>query len=120
MGKPKQQKPKQLNEAEESFFLACRAFKHPIPEREFVFHPVRRYRFDFAWPDHLVAMEVEGGIYDKETKGRHTSIAGFEEDCIKYALAAQLGWRLYRFTTGQVKKGIALMFMEEEFRKWQR
>ena len=108
-------KPKEQNEAEESFYLACRAFKHPIPKREFMFHHERKFRLDFAWPDHLVAMEVEGGIYKG---GRHTSITGFEGDCIKYALLAQAGWRLYRFTTGQVKKGIALMFMEEEFRRW--
>jgi len=106
---------KELSEAEESFYLAIRAFKHPIPEREFLFLPGRKYRIDFAWPEQKVALEVEGGLYHG---GRHTSITGFEGDCIKYALLAQNGWRLYRFSTGQVKKGIALMFMEEEFRRW--
>lgn len=106
------------SEAEESFYLSMRAFKHPMPVREFVFLPGRRFRFDFAWPDRLVALEVEGGVGGKK-KSRHTTFTGFEKDCIKYALAAQNGWRVYRFSTGQVLQGIALMFMEEEFRKWQ-
>lgn len=108
-------KAKTPSEAEESFFLSIRAFKYPVPEREFLFLPGRKYRFDFAWKDHKVALEVEGGLYQG---GRHTSITGFEGDCIKYALAAQVGWKVYRFSTGQVLKGIALMFMEKEFRKW--
>ncbi len=105
---------KQISQAEESFFLAMRAFKHPIPEREFRFLKNRKFRFDFAWPGMMIALEVEGGIYKG---GRHTSINGFETDCIKYALAAQNGWTVYRFSTGQVLDGTALIFIEEEFRK---
>ena len=105
-----------LSEAEESFYLAMRALKHPLPEREYVFHPTRKFRFDFAWPDLKVALEVEGGVGGKG-KSRHTTFTGLENDCIKYALAAQEGWRLYRFTTKQVLNGTALMFIEEEFRR---
>jgi hypothetical protein len=110
-----------LSEAEESFAISIRAFKHPEPVREFVFLPDRKFRFDFAWPDQMVALEVEGGIYGgKKTSGksRHTTIGGFEGDCIKYALAAAAGWRVYRFSSGQVMKGIALLHMENEFEKW--
>jgi len=107
--------PRIASEAEESFYLAMRAYKYPLPEREYKFHPTRKFRFDFAWPEWMVALEVEGGIYSG--KSRHTTIGGFEKDCIKYALAAQLGWRLYRFSSGQVLKGIALQFIEEEIRK---
>lgn len=104
------------SEAEESFYLSMRAFKHPMPVREHKFLTDRNFRFDFCWPEHKVALEVEGGIY--RGKSRHTSITGFENDCIKYALAIQTGWKVYRFSTGQVMKGIALMFMDEEFRRW--
>ncbi len=34
----------------------------PKPAREYRFHRERRWRFDFAWPDYKVAVEVEGGI----------------------------------------------------------
>lgn len=34
-------------------------------EREFRFHPTRRWRFDFAWQPEKLAVEVEGGIMDR-------------------------------------------------------
>lgn len=61
----------------------------PAPETEYLFHPVRRWRFDFAWPDALVYLEVEGGIY---TEGAHGSISGALRDIEKYNAAAALGW----------------------------
>lgn len=74
------------------------------PEREHMFHPVRRWRFDFAWPDLRLAAEIEGGTW---SQGRHTSGAGFERDCWKYNEAALLGWCVLRFTGGMVKSGEA-------------
>lgn len=65
----------------------------PAPIAEFRFHPVRKWRFDYAWPDHMVALEVEGGIW---TRGRHTRGAGFAKDIEKYNAAAVLGWRVLR------------------------
>ena len=97
-----------VSAAEESFYLAMRAYRYPLPIREYVFHPDRKWRFDFAWPHKKVALEVEGGIYGgKKTSGksRHTTIGGFEKDCLKYAAAAQLGWRVYRFSSGRRSGG---------------
>jgi very-short-patch-repair endonuclease len=67
----------------------------PAPVPEFKFHPTRDWRFDFAWPDKKVAIEVEGGIH---TGGRHTQPAGFYKDMEKYNQAAVRGWRILRFT----------------------
>lgn len=50
---------------------------------------------DYAWPDALVALEVEGGVW---TGGRHTRGAGFLADMEKYNEAARLGWRVLRCT----------------------
>lgn len=35
----------------------------PQPEREYRFHDQRRWRFDYAFIDQRVAIELEGGIY---------------------------------------------------------
>ena len=66
------------------------------PEREWRFAPPRRWRFDRAWPDEKVAVELEGGIFNK---GRHVRPIGFEQDCAKYNQAALRGWRVFRFTS---------------------
>lgn len=79
-------------------------------EREYRFHPTRRWRFDFAWPleSQKLAVEIEGGIW---IRGAHTRGRHFESDCCKYAEAAILGWRLIRVTTGMVKDGSAVEFI---------
>ena len=77
-------------------------------EEEYVFLKPRRFRFDFAWPEHMIAVEIEGGTY---TQGRHVTGTGFAKDCEKYNLATLNGWRVYRFTTQMVKDGTAIGFM---------
>ena len=76
----------------------------PIPRREFKFHPVRRFRFDLAWPDRMFAVEVEGGQY---IRGRHQRPTGFAGDLTKYNLASMMGWTVLRFTGEMVKSGQA-------------
>lgn len=76
----------------------------PKPEREYRFHKKRKWRFDFAWPDHKIAAEVEGGIW---VKGRHTRGLGFLKDCEKYNAAAEDGWRVFRYPTSMVNDGTA-------------
>lgn len=66
------------------------------PEREYRFHPSRKWRFDFAWPQSMVAVELEGGVW---TMGRHLRGSGFINDCDKYNAAAELGWIVLRYTT---------------------
>lgn len=85
----------------------------PAPHREFVFHPERKWRFDFAWPIRHIAVEVEGGTF---STGRHSRGRGFEEDCVKYAEAVILGWRVIRVTTDMVDDGRAIALIERLFR----
>lgn len=77
----------------------------PLPEREFIFAPARKWRFDFAWPDELVAVEVEGLTRDG---GRHQRNEGYEADLEKYNAAALEGWLVLRFTSRMVDAGTAL------------
>lgn len=59
----------------------------------------RRWRFDFAWPDRMLAVEIDGGAF---SGGRHTRGLGFVEDCRKLTQAALMGWRVLRFTAGDL------------------
>lgn len=81
----------------------------PEPACEFRFHPTRKFRFDFCWPERMLALEVEGGTW---SGGRHTRGAGYEADCVKYSEAALLGWRVLRVTTRMVRDGRALALAE--------
>ena len=71
-------------------------------QREYRFAPPRRWRFDFAWPDKKLAVEIEGGVW---SKGRHTRGKGFINDCDKYNAAVLLGWRVLRFTDKHLNDG---------------
>ena len=95
-------RPGSIGEA--TFALHCQAYGLK-PEREFRFHPTRQWRFDFAWPELMLALEVEGGT---RKKGRHQFHEGFTEDCHKYNEAAILGWRVLRYTTEMVAAGTAI------------
>ena len=82
----------------------------PVPCREYRFAPPRRWRFDYAWPDRRLALEVEGGTW---AGGRHVRGKGYEGDCEKYNAAALLGWTVLRVTTAMLNDGRALALLEE-------
>ena len=71
----------------------------PVPEYEFA--PGRKWRFDWAFPDRKIAVEVEGGNWGN---GRHTRGKGYEDDCEKYNAAVAAGWSLFRFTPGMLER----------------
>lgn len=64
-----------------------------VPEHRF--DEVRQFRFDWAIPSLMLAIEYEG-VFSK--KSRHTTVNGFSEDCVKYNLAVCSGWRVLRYT----------------------
>jgi hypothetical protein len=70
-------------------------FGIPEPTPEYRFHPTRKWRFDYAWLSHKVAVEVEGGVW---IRGRHSRGAGMLKDMEKYNRAAAMGWRVFRCT----------------------
>jgi very-short-patch-repair endonuclease len=96
--------PQKASIGEETFLLHCRAYKlEPVREHRFC---ERGWRFDFAWPDKKIAVEVEGGT--QWGKSRHSFGAGFERDVCKYNRAAVLGWIVLRFSTRMVTSGEAI------------
>jgi very-short-patch-repair endonuclease len=72
--------------------------------REHRFAAPRKWKFDFAWPELMIAVEIEGGIWNE---GRHTRGAGFAADVEKYNAAAMDGWRVLRYTSAMVADGSA-------------
>ena len=101
----RRRKQSEKSKGEETLALHLKLEGMPDPEREYKFHPERCWRFDFAYPAIKLAIEVDGGVYKS---GRHTRGKGWEEDAIKLAEAVILGWTVLRFSTGQVKSGIAI------------
>jgi very-short-patch-repair endonuclease len=73
-------------------------------EHQFAQHIGRRWRFDFAFEDLHLAVEVEGGEW---VQGRHQRPAGFREDCDKYNAATESGWRVLRYVPSQIRTGEA-------------
>ena len=74
--------------------------KSTFGEREYRFHESRRWRFDVAWPDVKVAVELDGGEW---VRGRHHRALGYAKDAEKLNAACSLGWRVFRFTTSMLK-----------------
>lgn len=98
---------------EAAFDLQLKALKLPEPQKEYKAIANRRFRIDRAWPDRMIAVEIEGGTY---SRGRHVRPLGFEMDCEKYNLLTLDGWKVFRFTTNQIMDGRALLIMTQLLR----
>jgi tRNA(Met) C34 N-acetyltransferase TmcA len=101
--------------------LAILAGELPPAEREHRFAKPRRWAFDWAWPEAMVALEIEGGLYGRGRKcalcGRrlvagHTSIERLRTDMEKYNAASLLGWRVLRVTPEQAAAGVAVALVK--------
>jgi hypothetical protein len=88
---------------------------------EFLLCPGRKWRADYFidWrqtdsPERAgsdILIEIEGAVW---TNGRHTRGSGYTKDLEKYRMAAALGYKVFRFSTGEVLDGTAKEFL----RKW--
>ena len=85
----------------------------PVPIFEHKFHDTRRWRFDLAFMDAKLAVEVEGGIWNY---GRHNRASTFIKDMEKYNNACLLGWNLLRLSTDMVKNGEGVIYILKFFR----
>lgn len=79
----------------------------PRPVEEYRFAPPRRWRFDFAWPDERVYLEIEGGLTQvgqrcpvcgRTARVGHASIRRALSDLEKYNAATLAGWSGLRVT----------------------
>ena len=79
-------------------------------EREFKFHRKRKWKADFHITGKQILVEVEGGIW---SGGRHTRGKGYIGDMEKYNAAVMMGYQVIRFSTEQVKSGLAVQQIEK-------
>ena len=93
------------SELETLFALQLKEAGLPEPEREYRFHPKRKWRFDFCYPLIMLAIEIDGGTFKKS---RHTSGPGYHKDCKKLNAALIEGWRVLRFDSQMVNSGEAV------------
>lgn len=90
----------------EAKFIQLWELAHGPPlEREYKFHPKRRFRFDFAHLPTKTAIEIEGHGHQRENR--------YHSDVEKYNEAAMLGWNLQRIT----RKQLNLIDIEELIRR---
>ena len=94
-----------MSALEELFALQCEQAGLPTPEREYAAVPGRRYRWDFAWADARVLVEINGGTY---AHMGHSTGTGIARDYEKSNLAMLAGWRTFVFDRRMVEAGTAL------------
>ena len=73
-----------------AYFASCRL---PRPRIEYRFHRERKWKFDFAWPDQQIALEVDGGIW---SYGRHNRGSGITKTWEKENTANLLHWHIFK------------------------
>lgn len=106
--KTRQTKPK--TPKSDFFTILCKSDLKQECVKEFKFHPTRKWRFDYAIPEHKIAIEVEGGVW---TGGRHISPKGFLNDMEKYNSATLMGWRVFRTIPDQLHTNATLQLLRE-------
>ena len=84
---------------ERTFLTWWMAFgdRDDMPDEEHMFHPTRKWRLDFAWPDAMVSVEMQG-MAGKSGKSGHTTWKGYANDCDKINAAQELGWIVLQYT----------------------
>ena len=89
IAKAKQQDKMSLAKKRLHYRVTKQLWGLPSPEAEVLFHPTRKWRFDYAWPDQKIALEVHGATHNN---GRHTRGKGYANDREKMNEAQLLGW----------------------------
>lgn len=80
------------------------------PQAEWMFHPTRKWRFDYGWIKQKIAVEIDGGVW---SRGRHTRGSGYVKDMEKMNEATRLGWRVFKFQPKDLKNGVAQAFIKQ-------
>lgn len=101
---------------EELFAAQCRRFQLPPFEQQLRFAAKamgRQWKFDFAWREYLLAVEIQGVVVKRiggrmVTTGAHADVQGMRDDHEKLNAAILLGWSVLQFTQDRIKPKVAI------------
>lgn len=113
--------PKRTNRTDvryHTFEALLRTFGVLAPEREHVFYPGRKWRADYCWPQHKLAVEIDGGVFMRGGGGRHNHPGGFKKDQEKRNAYAMLGYRVMTFRPEEARNGKAAQLVRHWFAVW--
>lgn len=114
-GRPKRQRPAHWpagvdSELEMALLTRLERAGLPLGVGQYRFVPGRLYRLDRAFPDRLVAVEIQGGLW---VNGAHSRGSGVERDCVKLSIAAALGWRVLPISKAMIESGQAVELLSK-------
>ena len=78
-----------------------------IPQYPFAKAVGRRHRFDRAWPERRLAVEIDGGVHLAKkgfAVGHHASLRDYR----KRNLAVKLGWKILAYRPEMIRSGDAI------------
>ncbi len=97
---PKLTRKEGIENLHRSFELSIKNVGLPSPVKEYRFHPTKRWLFDYAWPDIMLAVELE-------TMNANHRIVKFDRFYEKYREALRMGWIVLRFPPSLIESGVA-------------
>lgn len=66
----------------------------PSPQKEHRPGIAKKFRLDYAWPEHKIAVELNGGTFQRMG---HSTGRGIQRDYVKLNYCQILGWLVIQF-----------------------
>ena len=95
-----------MTDLESLLLLQLRDAELPEPKCQYQFHPQRRWKADFCYPEYRIICEVNGMTH-QASRG-HTSWAGIHRDYEKQNAAVLMGYHYFEFDRDMIESGEAV------------
>ena len=92
---------------EELFAQQLALTKLPAPVRQYPYLRGSKHTLDFAWPDHMIGVEVQGMVH--RIKGT------FKNDIKKRVQGLLQGWRVIEVDGDSIREGVAVEWLHQLF-----
>jgi hypothetical protein len=104
-----------ISELEDTFAAQVRRYRLPEPVRQlkFALDVRRKWAWDFAWPQFMVAVELQGLVVEaignrRYVRGGHGTVPGMINDMEKLNAGVLLGWSPLWFAQNHVRSNDAI------------
>ena len=108
----KEQSKARRNKWQDAYALQIKQAGLPRPVTEYQAILGRKFRWDFAWPESLILVEIQGGIWSSGKSG-HSTGTGINRDCEKGNMANLASFCCLSFTSDMIRNGTALAQTKE-------